>query len=177
VKKTLLSAGLLASLLFPILTCDSPQNPFNDPGNVEVRLWTTTPPDSAFHPGDSVRLYVRVILSNVTRLLVVSIADSVDSLGPTVPDTSVFVRVFADTGHYPVLASALRNDGVTVSAGTTIVVTPQPARPCEPVALGASLNQAIRAASSERPKKLCPEPGLYEQGTLRVFGTVRFVIE
>jgi hypothetical protein len=47
---------------------------------------------------------------------------------------------------------------------------------CVPVAAGGSLNQAIRDACAQRPRDLCPEPGLYENGTVRVFGTTRLVI-
>ncbi|MBN1128340.1 MAG: immunoglobulin domain-containing protein [Chitinispirillaceae bacterium] len=42
-----------------------------------------------------------------------------------------------------------------------------------------SLNQAIRSASpgSVRPKSICPAQGAYDQGTVKIWGTVRFVIQ
>ena len=42
-----------------------------------------------------------------------------------------------------------------------------------------SLNQAIRDASpgSKRPKRICPAPGVYDQGTIKIWGAVRIEIQ
>jgi hypothetical protein len=42
-----------------------------------------------------------------------------------------------------------------------------------------SLNKAIREASpgSVRPKSICPAQGTYDEGTIRIWGTVRFAIQ
>jgi hypothetical protein len=45
--------------------------------------------------------------------------------------------------------------------------------------LSGSLNQAIRDASpgSKRPKRICPAQGVYDQGTIRIWGAVRIEIQ
>ncbi|MBN1577832.1 MAG: hypothetical protein JW913_14825 [Chitinispirillaceae bacterium] len=42
-----------------------------------------------------------------------------------------------------------------------------------------SLTTAIREASqsSARPGSICPEEGLYNDGTIKVWGTVRFIFQ
>ncbi|NLE00781.1 MAG: hypothetical protein GX640_13010 [Fibrobacter sp.] len=42
-----------------------------------------------------------------------------------------------------------------------------------------SLNQAILQASplSKRPGTVCPEEGLYDDGTIQILGTVKFVFQ
>jgi hypothetical protein len=42
-----------------------------------------------------------------------------------------------------------------------------------------SLNQAIRDASpgSKRPRRICPAPGAYDQGTIKIWGAVRIEIQ
>jgi hypothetical protein len=49
---------------------------------------------------------------------------------------------------------------------------------CVEIHLG-SLNQAIRDASpgSKRPKRICPAPGVYDQGTIKIWGAVRIEIQ
>ena len=44
---------------------------------------------------------------------------------------------------------------------------------------GGSLNKAIRDASpgAVRPKAICPEEGIYDQGTIRIWGKVRFSLD
>lgn len=50
---------------------------------------------------------------------------------------------------------------------------------CNVLEPGSSINQQMRASApaSQRPKLLCPEAGLYEEGTVEVHGNVRFVIQ
>ncbi len=64
--------------------------------------------------------------------------------------------------------------GADTSGDIHLVVEPVG---CTLVPQGSGLNEAIRDATLHRPRDLCPEPGTYEQGTVRVLGTVRFVIE
>ena len=55
---------------------------------------------------------------------------------------------------------------------------PQASTECYPIENG-YLNSTIKevSAGAQRPKLLCPEPGLYENGTVKISGKVRFVIQ
>ena len=55
---------------------------------------------------------------------------------------------------------------------------PQASTECYPIENG-NLNSTIKevSAGAQRPKLLCPEPGLYENGTVKISGKVRFVIQ
>ncbi len=49
---------------------------------------------------------------------------------------------------------------------------------CTPIQPNSSLNASIRAASTgTRPKTLCPQPGLYENGTIKINGKIKIVIK
>lgn len=80
--------------------------------------------------------------------------------------------------------------GDTTAAGDTLTlvlfddmsvtaVFQLPSGACMPLSPGASLNEAIRVASgaADKPKLLCPQPGFYDQQTIRSYGTIRITIE
>lgn len=47
---------------------------------------------------------------------------------------------------------------------------------CKPLDPGTSINQEIKQASAARPRQLCPQAGLYEEGTVKVYGKVKVLL-
>jgi hypothetical protein len=86
----------------------------------------------------------------------------------------IFVEWSGDvTGNNPDLRVVLA-DRLSVQARFVIQSTDE----CIELQSG-SLNRAIKDASpgSARPRNICPQPGTYDQGTIKVWGTVRIVIQ
>lgn len=175
-----------ACALAAALACDSPENPYWDPANVTFSSWALTPQDSVARAGDTVQIALAVHLPYLVSSLTIAMGDSA-VYAVTLPTSSSIVdfadtveHVFASPDTYDIVVTAVRDDGVSVTQTLRVAVGRRlPGGPCAPVVAGTSLNQAIRQSSpaAMRPRALCPEPGLYEMSTVRVFGTVRVVIE
>ena len=169
-----------------LATCDSPDNPYWDPANVTLSSSTLVPQDSVARAGDTVRIALAVHLPYLVSSLTVAMGDSA-VYAVTLPTSSSVVdfadtveHVFASPDTYDIVVTAVRDDGGSLTQALRVTIGRRlPGGPCAPLAPGVSLNQAIRDASPAvlRPRILCPEPGLYEQGTLRVFGVVKVAVE
>lgn len=80
----------------------------------------------------------------------------------------------AGTGSTPKVTVVI-TENTEISAVFIPVLTPD----CVELTTGSSLNTAIQEASpsAKRPGSLCPAEGMYDNGTINVWGNVRFIFQ
>lgn len=128
------AAAVLVALLVSIfVACDSPQNPFLDPGNVDLSLTLSVDADTGVCVGDTLWVYINVYLPYLLGTVTVEVGDSAYPLIMPTDNNEVDLvdslsHVFVHPGTYMVRALAERTDGASLIDEMEIAVAGAPPR-------------------------------------------------
>ncbi len=115
---TVLSIALASAYI----GCDSRQNPFMNPDNVEVGVTAEVPGDSVCHVGDTLEIQIVICLPHLVDGVQMSIGSSSTILDTPYADTTVVLFIPDSSGSLTVSIEVIKTGGAMDCAEVTVVV-------------------------------------------------------